>query len=345
MDVQAYMGSSSIRFDLSIRDKSIFGPERDRYCRHMLDKALLRGENIDPWQMWQRVERCNAVVCKYCRLERDSEYIKHACGWWDRALDISGKTMCFCFCHDDLGYSLDDDDQFVFCNFRKVHRQALVKALRNVNALRIDYIHGNPLNFIKYIASRDGIMIVSDDDYGEMLPHEILSIRPFSGFVRRFKTFAKMMQILRGTAFGQFLRPKYMRRFFLCSKLLFSWRHEGMSNDAVLIHYLQQARAQFLQFEKTVSASKAMAGPPRDIGLSKRVAKFLRYDADKSRIFCDAGGFYCLRHVLQLRRFADVSAADIWNEVTRDNTRFAVRDADGRRMLRAKYTRWSKHNV
>ena len=238
MDVQAYMGSSSIRFDLSIRDKSIFGPERDRYCRHMLDKALLRGENIDPWQMWQRVERCNAVVCKYCRLERDSEYIKHACGWWDRALDISGKTMCFCFCHDDLGYSLDDDDQFVFCNFRKVHRQALVKALRNVNALRIDYIHGNPLNFIKYIASRDGIMIVSDDECGFLRPYEILSIQVFSGFKRLVKTFAEKMQILRSTALGQFLRLKHLRRFHLCSKTLFSSRR----HDIAIFNHLKNAK-------------------------------------------------------------------------------------------------------
>ena len=71
-----------------------------------------------------------------------------------------------------------------------------------------------------------------------------------------------------------------------------------------------------------------MAGPPRDIELSTRVAKFLRYDAHRASIFCDADGFYCLRNVLQLRRFAAVSAADIWNEVTRDKDRFDVSERE-----------------
>ena len=191
--VCAYMGSSSIRFDLSIPEESIFGPERDRYCRHMFERAVLRGENIDPWQMWKRVSK-NDVACKYCRLFTNSEYIKHECGWWERALGISG-TICFCFCHDDLGYALNDGDQFVLLeprrSWRCFERWRMLKQIMldwspvKVNELRIDYIHGRPLSRIKYVASRDGRLMFSDDDTGPLHPSDIVSIQAFFGFQRQ----------------------------------------------------------------------------------------------------------------------------------------------------------------
>ena len=211
------MGSCRIRFDLSIRDGSIFGPEWDGFCRHMLEMAVWRGENIDPWQMWQRVGP-NAVVCKYCRLKTGSEYIKHACGWWERARGISGR-MCFCFCHDNLGYALDFGDQFVFCNFRTARRQ-LIRALPRVNALYIDYIHGKPLSYIKYLANSDSIMSFSDDDFGPLRPDEILSIQAFSWFERFVKTFPEKVQILRRKALGEFLTMQSMRYIVRCCKSL-----------------------------------------------------------------------------------------------------------------------------
>ena len=43
---------------------TIFGVDRDRYCRNMFEKADLRDLIIDPWQMWQRVS-ANTVACKF----------------------------------------------------------------------------------------------------------------------------------------------------------------------------------------------------------------------------------------------------------------------------------------
>jgi hypothetical protein len=256
-EVLSYMGSSSIRFDLSISFESIFGPERDRYCRHMLKKAVLCGENIDPWQMWQRVSP-NAVVCKYCRLSTGSEYMKHGCGRWERARGISG-LICFCFCHDDLGYALDNGDQFVICNFGAGLGGHLERSLRDSNALHIDYIHGTPLSRIKYVASRDGRAIFSDDDTGMLRPSDILSIQAFSGFKRRDKTFAEKVQILRSTALGQFLTMLSMRRFQRCSKSL--WRLRGDKQ------FLMIKDLMIIDKRIAVSASKAMAGASRDIPL------------------------------------------------------------------------------
>ena len=139
--------------------------------------------------------------------------------------------MCFCFCHDNLGYALDFGDQFVFCNFRTARRQ-LIRALPRVNALYIDYIHGKPLSYIKYLANSDSIMSFSDDDFGPLRPDEILSIQAFSWFERFVKTFPEKVQILRRKALGEFLTMQSMRYIVRCCKSL--WRSRGDKQFAMI---------------------------------------------------------------------------------------------------------------
>ena len=221
--VRVYVGRSRIKFDMSIPVDSIFGPERDGYCRHMFERAVLRGEEINPWHMWKRVSD-NVVTCKYCRLFGNTEIIRHECGWWENARGIDGR-ICFCFCHDDLGYALKDGDQFVFCNWTIV-KGMLRRLLRQVNELKIDYIHGESPSYIKYVASRDGTFVFSDDNTGELLPNQILSIQAFSECRRHYNTFMDKRQDYRSTALGQFMTMQSKRYFQRCSKSLWTLRDD-----------------------------------------------------------------------------------------------------------------------
>ena len=103
-----YVEPSDIRIDITIPVGSLFGPERDRYCRLLYRKAIRRGELLDSWQMWQKTSS-NTLECKYCRLHWNTEFIRHDCGWWEDIRRIRGQ-VCFCYCHDNLGYVLLKDE-------------------------------------------------------------------------------------------------------------------------------------------------------------------------------------------------------------------------------------------
>ena len=236
-----YMKSSSIRFDISIPKGHIFGVEGDLYCRHMFERADLYDANIDPWKMWQRVSR-NVVACKFCRLYTNTGYITHECGFWERTGERDGK-ICFCFCHDNLGYALNDDDPFVFCDFKTL--ETLTQILRLDDMMARDLLWANELHIvgvigrqpdfgITYDASRNGVIILTDDDSGTLHPSQILSIRAFSGLIRYCNTFKANVQVYRGTTLGQFVTMQSKRYFQRCSKSL--WILVGDKELAIVMH-------------------------------------------------------------------------------------------------------------
>ena len=222
---------------MSILEGSIFGLERDRYCRHMFETTDLQDADIDPWQMWKRVSP-NSVACKFCRLYTDSGCIKHECGWWEHTGKLDG-MICFCFCHDDLGYVLNDGDSFVFCDswdpntmgrLKEMWRRELLRA----NQLGLHIIGREPVFWITYIACRDGDLILSDHDTGSLHPSQILSIRAFSGFIRHYRTFKAKVQVHRGTALGQFMTMQSKRYLQRSSKSL--WILSGDKEFAIIVH-------------------------------------------------------------------------------------------------------------
>ena len=255
-----YMESSSIRFDINIPMGSIFGLERDRYCRHMFERADLQNAHINAWQMWQRVEQ-NVVACKCCRLYTASGYITHECGWWERMGNMDG-MICFCFCHDDLGYALNDGDPFVFCDcWRPNTMEPLYEMQRlellQANELHIDHIIGlSPEFWISFVACRDGNIIVSnfvpDDDGGVLQPTQILSIRAFSGFIRLYKTFKAKVQDYRSTMLGQFMTMQSKRYFQRCSKSL--WILGGDKEFAIVMHLQLICLRAIARSQETASA-------------------------------------------------------------------------------------------
>ena len=228
--VRLYMACSSIRFDVTISEDEPFGPERDLYCRKMFEKALLRGEDIDGWNMWKRVSH-NIVACKYCRLSGTNEMKKHECGWWENVQNIEGQ-ICFCFCHDVLGYALTDGDLFLLSNWPSLKRMLAVdweeicKCFERVNEMRIDYIHGTPPNYIKYVAHRDGEFVISDDETGQLCPTQILSIQAFRKFRRPYNIYIKNVQVYRNTALGQFVTMQSKRYLQRCSHALWTTRDD-----------------------------------------------------------------------------------------------------------------------
>ena len=228
--VQMVFGDSDIRFDLTIPVGSIFRPERDSLCRHMYEKAVRFGEVFDPWHMWKR-ETSNAVVCKYCRLPETFGYIKHECGWWEDVRAIH-RRICFCFCHDNLGYTLRDGNQFLICSWRNV-KERLQEDWENsgaklqlVNKLTIDYIYGNPLMYIKYIGKRNGFFLVSDNETGALRPSEILSVQAFAKFLHHYNLFKQRVQIYRATAPGQFMTMQSKRHFQRTAKAFWILRDD-----------------------------------------------------------------------------------------------------------------------
>ena len=227
--VYLYMRSSSIRFDMSIPVDTIFGPDRDLYCRVMFYRAYLRGEQADPWQMWKRISR-NVVTCKYCRLVQHNKHLIHTCGWWENARGMSGR-ICFCFSHDDRGYALTSGNQFVFCNWHltpgKMNMygflfsnpaKTLPDDLHLVNHLTIDYLHGDSPCYIKFIARKDDIVVFTDEDTGQLLANHILSIKAFSKFPRLYTMFRVKRLKYRKTALGQFMTMMTKRRFQRCAR-------------------------------------------------------------------------------------------------------------------------------
>ena len=253
-----YLERSRLRFDMSIREGCIFGPERDRFCRHMFETSDVLVAGIDPWQMWKRVSS-NAVACKFCRLYTDSGYIRHECGWWEHTGQLDG-MICFCFCHDDLGYVLNDGDSFVFCdswvpnNMERLiiddetwefydswvpitlrRLQAMWgRVLLRANQLRL-HIVGRAPNFrITYIACRDGDLILSDHDTGSLHPSQILWIGAFSGFIVLYRTFKAKIQVYRGTALGQYMTMQSKRYLQRSSKSL--WILSGDKEFAIIVH-------------------------------------------------------------------------------------------------------------
>ena len=228
--VRVFMKQSNIRFDVTIPEDTIFGPEKDRYCRKMFETALLRGADINPYHMWKKVTH-HSVICKYCRLPGDSEVIQHDCGWWEDVRAIHGR-ICFCFCHDALGYALTDGDHFVICKWRMMEimlddyctdGRAI---LQDANELRIDYIHGVPPKYIKYVASRNGREVFSDDDTGPLHPSQVLSIQAFQKFRRHYNIYMERLRVYRITALGQFVTMQSKRYFQRCSKALWLLRED-----------------------------------------------------------------------------------------------------------------------
>ena len=226
--VRVYMKQSNIRFDVTIPEDTIFGPEKDLYCKNMFERALLRGEDINPYHMWKKVSP-NCVTCKYCRLLGNNEVKKHECGWWEDVRAIHGR-ICFCFCHDALGYALTDGDHFVICKWRMMeimlddYCEVGRAILRDVNAMRIDYIHGVPPKYIKYAACRNGREMFSDDDTGPLHPSHVLSIQAFQKFRRQYNIYMERLRIYRITALGQFVTMQSKRYFQRCSKALWLLR-------------------------------------------------------------------------------------------------------------------------
>ena len=214
------MTCSNIRFDMSISVGSIFGIDRDGYCRHMFETAHLRDASIDSWQMWKRTSE-NDVACKFCRLYTGCGYIQHECGRCERT-GYSDRMICFCFCHDDLGYALNDGDSFMFCGSKMTTLPWWDRRdLHQADELHIDSILcGSPDCWITYVGSKDGDIILSDHDTGALHPSEILSIRAFSGFIRVYKTYKAKVQVYRGTTLGQFMTMQSKRYFQRCSKSL-----------------------------------------------------------------------------------------------------------------------------
>ena len=227
---RVYMECSSIRFDITIPKDSPFGPERDLYCRKMFEKALLRGEDIDGWNMWRRVSH-NIVACKYCRLSGNKHVKRHECGWWEDVQNIEGK-ICFCFCHDDLGYALTDGDLFVISDWPSVKDMLEIdweefrQCFHRVNEMRIDYIHGIPPNYIKYVAHRDDEFVISDDETGQLRPSQILSVQAFRKFRRPYNIYIQKVQVYRSTVLGQFATMQSRRYFQRCSKSLWATRDD-----------------------------------------------------------------------------------------------------------------------
>ena len=113
-----YIETSEIRIDVTIPEGSLFGPERDRYCCLLYEKAIRCGELLDPWHMWKKISP-NSIECKYCRLSGNTEFIRHECGWWEDVRSIRGQ-VCFCYCFDNLGYVLMENERFVVCNWSEV---------------------------------------------------------------------------------------------------------------------------------------------------------------------------------------------------------------------------------
>ena len=202
---------------------SIFGVDGDRYCRYMFESADLGDLIIDPWQMWQRVSE-NTVACKFCRLYADSGYIQHECGWWEPTGIIDG-LLCFCFCHDDLGYVLNDGDMCLFCRSKRRNRLDILpafwsKPLLSANALQI-FIGGSEPDFwIRFNAYRDDSLILSDLDTGPLHPSQVLSIQSFSKFIRVCKAFKAKAQVYRRTILGQSMTMQSKRHFRRCSQSL-----------------------------------------------------------------------------------------------------------------------------
>ena len=253
-----YLERCRLRFDMSIREGCILGPERDRFCLHMFEMSDVLDSDIDPWQMWKRVSP-NSVACKFCRLYTDSGYIKHECGWWEYTGQLDGR-ICFCFCHDDLGHVLLDGDSFVFCDslvpnnmgrliddgdsfdffdswvpntmgrLQAMWRRELLRA----NKLRIDIVGRAPNFRITYIACRDGDLILSDHDTGSLHPSQILWNGAFSGFIVLYRTFKAKMQVYRGTALGQYMTMQSKRYFQRSSKSL--WILSGDKEFSIIVH-------------------------------------------------------------------------------------------------------------
>ena len=233
--IKAYMASSNIRFDMSIPMGSIFGIDRDRYCRHMFERADLHDANIDSWHMWRRASK-NVVACKFCRLYTACGYIRHECGWWERTGHFDTR-ICFCFCHDDLGYALNDGDSFMFCDSETTKKVLSCERrdLLHANELHIDNIIGwSPDLWITYVACRDGDIILSDHDTGALHPSQILSIRAFSGFMRQYAIFKAKVQVYRGTTLGQFMSMQSKRYFQRCSQCL--WILGDDKETAIIMH-------------------------------------------------------------------------------------------------------------
>ena len=98
--------------------------------------------------------------------------------------------------------------------------------LRDVNALRIDYIHGVPPKYIKYAACRNGREMFSDDDTGPLHPSHVLSIQAFQKFRRQYNIYMERLRIYRITALGQFVTMQSKRYFQRCSKALWLLRED-----------------------------------------------------------------------------------------------------------------------
>jgi hypothetical protein len=234
------MEGSNIRFDINIPEELPFGPEKDLYCRKMFEKALSCGENINGWNMWKRVSD-NIVVCKYCRLSGNNEVKRHECGWWENVQNIQG-NICFCFCHDVLGYALTDGDSFLISDWPSLKDMLLAdwdecgECFERVNDMRIDYMSGIPPNYIKYFAHRDDEFVISDDDTGKLRPSQILSIQAFSMFRRPYEVYTKKVLVYRHTALGQFATMQSKRYFQRCSKSLWTLRDDKAIAMMVQLH-------------------------------------------------------------------------------------------------------------
>lgn len=76
---------------------------------------------------------------------------------------------------------------------------------------------------------------------------------------------------------------------------------------------------------------------PRNLELARSIVKFLRHKACDKGLYLDGDGFVALWELSRLRRFADASEEDIWNEANADAARFDVKVVGGCRMLRASY--------
>ena len=229
--VRLYMEHSDIRFDTTISVDSLFGPDRDRLCRQMYEKALWRGEDLNPWNMWKKASR-NIVACKFSRLPGNNGFITHECGWWEDVRAIQ-RRICFCFCHDNLGYTLRDGNQFLICSWRNVKERLQDDwensgaKLQLVNKLTIDYIYGNPLMYIKYIGKRNGFFLVSDNETGALRPSEILSVQAFAKFLHHYNLFKQRVQIYRATALGQFMTMQSKRHFQRTAKAFWILRDDS----------------------------------------------------------------------------------------------------------------------
>ena len=160
----------------------------------------------------------------------------HECGWWENVQCIDGQ-ICFCFCHDNLGYALTDGDRFVISDWPSVKATYLdgfysclddwdvcCKCLQRANVLDIDNIHGRPPNYITYDAHRDDVFLMSDDTTGQLRPSQILSIQAFAKFRRPYNMYIKRLQVYRKTALGQFVTMQSKRYFQRCSKSLWTLR-------------------------------------------------------------------------------------------------------------------------